>query len=313
MSNGRSEPPLESCFAALARHGELPLTEWPDDQDPADFGLIVESGRVLPSVRHDPLSPAAIRAALSSRADAWLRRLDVFPVIGSTNQHLMDRAGQESVDGSVCMAEIQLHGRGRRGRGWVSPFGANLAISLGVAVDVPPARLGGAALVAGLAVLDAVETRGARGLCLKWPNDLLLGDAKVGGILIEVSQRRGVELVIGIGLNVTLPEAVKRRLPDNVGDLSRAGVVAARSEIAAAVVSSVIDFVGAFERSGFEAFRAAFDARHGYHGRTCDVLLADGPVTGTVVGVSAQGELTLRTAEGDRRFNAGDVSLRQKT
>ncbi len=304
---------LEACIAELARAGSVPISVWPVEEDPEDFGLGVEAGRVVPIVDYDPLSADRIRSALSSRAAAWLRRLEVHPVIGSTNAMLIARAEAEPIGGSLCLAELQVRGRGRRGRDWVSPFGANLAVSLGLNVAVPARSLGGASLVVGLAVLDALESLGGAGLCLKWPNDVMLGDAKLGGILIEASQRRGIELVVGIGLNVVLPDVARDRLPGNVSDLRRAGIGTPRSELAAGVVSSVVEFVGEFEVSGFEPFRAAFDARHGFHGRACDVVQGDIRVTGTVMGVSADGELVLDTAAGARAFSAGDVSLRQSS
>lgn len=304
---------LVECFAELAARGSLACADWPADEDPAAFGLAVAADRIVPVIAHDPLSEPRIRAALSPRASGWLRRLDVHPVIGSTNLELMARARTESVQGAVCTAELQMQGRGRRGRAWASPFGASVAVSIGLAVDLPPAELGGVSLVVGLAALEALELRGATGLGLKWPNDLLLDDAKLGGILIEVAQGRGTELVAGIGMNVVLPDSVRNGLPANVTDLTAAGVHTPRSDLVGALVSSVVEFVGEFQRVGFEPFRLAFDSRHYYHGRECDVVQDGRRITGTVIGVTPRGELRLRTAAGDRTFHGGDVSLRQHT
>src|SRR5690606_6260917 len=123
-----------------------------------------------------------------------------------------------SVDGHVCLAELQIAGRGRRGRDWFSPFGANLALTIGKRIDRPAAALGGASLVVGLAVLDALEQLGVPELALKWPNDVLLRGAKLGGILIELSARPQTELVVGIGLNVALPPRIRAELPQEVTD-----------------------------------------------------------------------------------------------
>lgn len=304
---------LERFFTVLARHGSAPLADWPEGEDLAGFGLALEGNRVVPEAGHDPLDAARIRAALSPAAGVWLQALEVHPVIGSTNLRLMERARTESVRGHVCMAELQLQGRGRRGRSWASPFGAQLALSLGLAVNVVPARLGGISLVVGLAVLDALEACGARGLSLKWPNDLLLGEGKLGGILIELAQAADRVLIVGIGLNVALPDHVRASLPVPVADVRAAGVRAPRSELAAGVLSRVVEFVADFERRGFEPFRAAFDARHQYHAQPCQVLVGDARVDGIVAGVSAGGGLLLETADGRREFHAGEVSLRQQS
>jgi BirA family biotin operon repressor/biotin-[acetyl-CoA-carboxylase] ligase len=304
---------LEELFAELARHGQLPLAVWPPDENLASYGLTAADGRILPAGRYDPLVPERIRAALSRRARDWLQELDVNAVIGSTNAELMSRAQRRAVDGSVCMAELQLQGRGRRGRSWSSPFGANLAVSIGMAVARPASSLGGVSLVAGLAVLDALEQLGVTEVALKWPNDMLLAGAKLGGILIEMAQIRGTELVIGIGLNVTLPEPVRAALPQPVADLSHLVPPLSRSELAGKVVSSVVEFVGEFEGLGFVPFKAAFDSRHYYHGCDCQVLQGDRSICGTVSGVTDDGELILQTLDGPRIFHGGEVSLRRRS
>lgn len=303
--------PLADAFATLAASGRAAADGWPADEAPETYGLERQGDWVVPAGRFDPLRDADLRAALSHRARGWLRDLEILPVIGSTNARLLELAEGTPVAGRICTAEVQVQGRGRRGRSWASPFGANLAISLGMASSLPPAELGGVSLVVGLGVLDALERLDVPGLALKWPNDVLLDGDKLGGILIELTQRRGTELVIGIGLNVALPPAVRRELPAGVTDLAGRGVERSRSALAGAVVSAVVEFVGEFERLGFEPFRAPFDARHAYHGRACHVLQGERRIVGRVAGVSAQGELQMETAEGLQSFNGGEVSLRQ--
>ncbi len=299
-------------FAELARTGSAPGDAWPDDEDPASYGLERSGERIVPSGRFDPLSTSAIREAMSSRARAWLVELDLRPVVDSTNAELMARADLGSVAGRVCTAELQLAGRGRRGRTWFSPFAANLALSLGVRLTRPPAELGGASLVVGLAVLDALEGLGVPDLALKWPNDVLAGDAKLGGILIEMTRSAAVELVVGIGLNVALPDAVRARVPQQVTDLAALGPPPPRSVLAGRVISAVVEFLGEFDTLGFQPFRRAFDQRHRYQGQPCRVLQPGGAaVSGTVVGVSEDGGLLMDTAEGIREFHGGEVSLRQ--
>lgn len=301
---------LLEAFGELARHGRAAADLWPGDEDPRIYGLRRSGGGIAVTGRHDPLAGEGIQRSMSERARDWLRRLDVYPVIGSTNAELMERARRGSVDGDVCLAELQVQGRGRRGRSWFSPFGANLAMSLGMGVGRPPSGLGGVSLVVGLAVLDALESAGVGDGALKWPNDVLLGEAKLGGILIEMTHTRGTELVIGIGLNVVLPAEIRAQLPRQVADLSALEAPPPRNELAGRIVSNVVEFIGEFEHRGFEPFRAAFDDRHRYHGRECQVLQGEQTITGVVEGVTEQGELLLRTADGSKVFHGGEVSLR---
>lgn len=314
MSGDALDPGLQAAFAELAASGFLPLAQWPAGHSPEDYGLEIHEGRVVPVGPWDPLSTAVIRRELTPASRDWLKELAVHPVIGSTNAHLMSRAAAGSVAGCVSLAELQTSGRGRRGRSWSSPFGANLAMSLGVALNRGPAELGGVSLVVGLAVLNALEELGVGSLALKWPNDVLLGGNKLGGILIEVARhvagRQASELVIGIGMNIHLSEAVRAALPEGVADLAAAGGSVPRSVLAGRVLSSVVAFVSGFDERGFEPFRQPFDLRHHFHGESCRILQGETTVTGTVAGVSATGGLLLDTGAGRQEFHGGEVSLR---
>jgi BirA family transcriptional regulator, biotin operon repressor / biotin---[acetyl-CoA-carboxylase] ligase len=302
---------LTHFFAELARSGAAPLSAWPLDDDVELFGLERRGDLVVPTAPFDPLDSTAIRAELSPQVRGWLRELAVLPVIGSTNRELMERAERGSVDGCVCLAELQVQGRGRRGRTWFSPFGANLAVSIGIAAASPPSALGGASLVVGLAVVDALEQLGASGLGLKWPNDVLLRGAKLGGILIEMTQSAsGVQLVIGVGLNVVVPAPLRAKLEVPVADLASSGVSAGRSLLAGRVITSVVEFVGQFARVGFVPFIEVFNAKHAFHHREVQILQGEKRISGRVSGVSEQGGLVLQTATGLTEFHGGEVSLR---
>jgi BirA family transcriptional regulator, biotin operon repressor / biotin---[acetyl-CoA-carboxylase] ligase len=302
---------LASFFQLLASDGAAPFSAWPPEQDLDVYGLERVGGSVVPLVRYDPLDPEAIRRALSRGARDWLRALEVWPSIGSTNAELMGRAQSASVDGCICLAEVQTHGRGRRGRSWFSPFGANLAVSIGLAPDLPVAQLGGASLVVGLAVLDALDQLGVRNTALKWPNDVLLNGAKLGGILIEMLQVPNVQLVVGIGLNVVLPPRVRAELDQEVADLAGASFARSRSELAGRVISSVVEFTRQFEQVGFAPFVPAFNDRHHYHGREVRLIQGEELISGTVVGVSDAGALQLRSSGKLVEFHGGEVSLRK--
>jgi BirA family transcriptional regulator, biotin operon repressor / biotin---[acetyl-CoA-carboxylase] ligase len=303
---------LTGFFECLARSGSAPLTSWPIGEDLEVYGLQRVGDDVKPLGAFDPLSSVGIRAALTRPCIDWLRCLEVWPVIGSTNAELMRRAQTSSIDGSVCLAELQIQGRGRRGRNWYSPFGANLAVSIGLSMNRPASTLGGASLVVGLAVVDALDQLGVADIAIKWPNDVLLDGAKLGGILIEMLQLGSqVQLVVGIGLNVSLPQQVRAQLEQEVADLASAGFSHTRDRLAATVVSSVVEYMEQFDRSGFQPFIDAFNERHYFQCRQVQVLQGETRIPGEVRGVSDTGALLLQTPGGLAQFHGGEVSLRQ--
>lgn len=138
--------------------------------------------------------------------DRAVRRLDVVDSTGSTNADLLARhAAGEDIDGAVLVAEHQTAGRGRQGRTWVTPPRSQIALSIGVdAGGLAPAAWGWLPLLAGVAVVDAVHATTGLQPGLKWPNDILLGEAKLGGILAEMA---APVIVVGLGLNVTMTAA----------------------------------------------------------------------------------------------------------
>jgi BirA family biotin operon repressor/biotin-[acetyl-CoA-carboxylase] ligase len=151
-----------------------------------------------------PLDAAALRDGLVGPGMPW-RQLDVVAETGSTNADLIDRsASGADIDGSVLFAEYQNAGRGRRGRQWLAPPHAQIAMSVGVgATSVPRSGWGWLPLATGVAVADALTAVAGLTAGLKWPNDVLVGGGKLAGILAEVGAPTPV-IVLGLGLNVTL-------------------------------------------------------------------------------------------------------------
>ena len=264
----------------------------------------------------DLLSATTIRDALTPATVNWLRELAVHAHIGSTNTALLDRLDTDGVTGRVVTAEVQTAGRGRRGREWLSPFGRNLAVSIGVAVDRPPAELGALSLVVGLAVRDAFLDYGLKHIGLKWPNDVLMHGRKLAGILIELAQPTPpAEVVIGVGVNVGCRQAIADRVEQAVADVAEQVEHPSRNRLLATLVNHVVAACGRFAVEGFAPYRALWNAAHHYHGRAVTLTLpgASGPgdtVSGTVRGVAGNGALQIASAAGVREYIAGEVSLR---
>jgi BirA family biotin operon repressor/biotin-[acetyl-CoA-carboxylase] ligase len=266
------------------------------------------------------LNHSAIIQSLSERGRNWLVRLDTHEVVGSTSSMLNELAASQSIEGLVKMAELQVQGRGRRGRAWMSPYGTNLAISLGARVPQKPDQLGGFSLCIGLAVIDTLRTCGVAGLELKWPNDVLIEGRKIAGILIELhspvsspgkERQEGTEIVVGVGVNLKLPSAAKVAIDQPVTDLQDTGVVISRNLLAGVLISGMVDFVDGFSERGFAPMCDQFNREHRFEGRECRMICGNESIIGVVHGVTEGGELRLSVAGEIRTFSAGEVSLRE--
>lgn len=244
-------------------------------------------------------------------------RLDVTIVdaTGSTNSDLMAQAASGPIHGRVRVAELQTAGRGRRGETWKAVLGGSLTASLGWTFALPAAALGGLSLAVGVAAVRAIAAAGIPGVTLKWPNDLLWNFQKVGGILVETvaaTSEAPTTAVIGVGINVRLPDAVRDEIARPATDLARiAGRPVDRTLLLARLLRELVAVLERFAEHGFGAVHAEWDAIHAYRDRAVVLRHANGGVTeGTVVGVDDDGALLLARPAGTERFLAGDVSLR---
>ena len=303
---------LDLYLRRLLEDGSAPLGEYEfADATPEELGLVVVGDLVQLPQDVERLHAPLIEGALSGRAKDWLVDLEVALAIDSTNVRMVELAQSESVAGHVLLAELQTAGRGRRGRRWFSPFARNLAVTLGVGLSSQPEVFGSISLVVGLAVADLLQSLGVRDVSLKWPNDVLIGGAKVCGILIEVVKRADLyEGVIGIGINFEVAEGLRRTIEQPVTDLKEQGIEVGRNQLAGDLISMIVRYVDEFDRRGFAPMRAAYEAIQAYRGQTCYVILGAERIEGIVLGVANDGQLCLRCAEGERLFNGGEVSLR---
>ena len=259
----------------------------------------------------EPLDSRRISAALPRTTRSWLRTLEVLERIDSTNAYVARIARTGPIDGLVVTTEFQTAGRGRRGRSWAGDAGQNVAVSIGHAVDVPLTKVGGLSLVVGLAVVDVLDCLGLERVGLKWPNDIMLGEGKLGGVLIELlGDAPPAQVIVGVGLNVALDEQTRAAIGTPVAALADAGLRVDRNQLIAALVARVHEFTAAFESFGFERFQPLWESLNVHAGRNVEVLCGEARVTGRALGVTATGELRVETDTGEVTFNAGEVSLR---
>jgi BirA family biotin operon repressor/biotin-[acetyl-CoA-carboxylase] ligase len=257
------------------------------------------------------LNVALIQAEMGALARESLARIELFHELASTNDHLRQQG--MPVSGAVCLAERQTHGRGRRGRHWVSPYGANLYLSLSWRFERGVAALAGLSLVAGVALLRALRKLGVEHAGLKWPNDLYLEQAKLAGILIEISGESAgpCTVVIGLGVNMAMPERWGRDIDQHWTDLGRAcGRPISRNRLAGQVLDQLLTALQEFDRQGLHPFRDEWQEHDLSYGRPVQVLLADAVIPGLGAGIDEDGAFLLDTPNGLRRFTSGEVSLR---
>lgn len=262
------------------------------------------------------LDARRIRATVNPRRLEQLRGLEVLFEVDSTNTRLLGKAPPPAGRADACLSELQHAGRGRRGRRWIAPFGAGVALSVAWTFRDGAGALAALSLAVGVAVARALGRAGAQGVALKWPNDIWFEDRKIGGVLIELRAEAGgpAHVVIGVGVNVAL--SVETRLEIGTGGNAVAAVadacaaVPSRNLLVGAILDELLSMLGEFEREGFAAFREAWSALDALGGRPVRVLLADDAVCGRARGVDRDGALLLETGDGVRRFVSGDASLR---
>ena len=226
---------------------------------------------------------------------------------GSTNSVLLEERGAACV---LLAAEAQTAGRGRRGRRWHSAPGTGLTFSLARRVRRPLRELAGLSLVAGVAVSRALRALGVANAALKWPNDIVVGEAKLGGILVETRGSTGtVRAVIGIGINCRRDSALSVKLGRAVGFLDQfLSPLPSRSAILEKIGAALMEALDAFEAEGLESFRGEWEAMDAHAGQRLRVRLADGRVlTGVAAGLAEDGGLRLQTLQGVRAVHSGRV------
>jgi BirA family transcriptional regulator, biotin operon repressor / biotin---[acetyl-CoA-carboxylase] ligase len=216
---------------------------------------------------------------------------------GSTNAVLL----AEGKPGVLLAADEQTAGRGRRGKRWYSAPGAGVTFSLSFRIAKP---VGGLSLVAGVGAARALRAMGVSRVALKWPNDLVVDGAKLGGILVEA---RGKLAVVGIGINCRRDAALEARLRRPLASLDQF-ITVDRDRIIQRVGASLLEAIATFETRGLEPLRIEWERMHAHAGERLRVRLANGRVvTGLARGLDRDGGLQLETRAGLRAVQSGRV------
>jgi len=262
------------------------------------------------------LNVEQIRQPISDAPGSRLDYLEVFPEIESTNSYLLEKPAPRPGRFRVAIADHQTAGRGRMDRQWYSPPLSGVCMSLSHTFEDAPENLPAATLAIGVGVAEALGELGIRGVGLKWPNDLIVRNGKLGGILTEVHSGQGPEMtvVVGIGINVDLGQTagiggIKTRV-GYASDLATCtDQLPSRSALSAALIETLFNTLAEFEADGFERFFNAWERFDWLRGQRISVELPDRRPRGVCQGIDSDGALILRTESGTERIRSGSIHL----
>lgn len=261
-----------------------------------------------------PLSADLIRLPLCASVNSRLECLDVLREIDSTSEYLKrTKAQHKACCIRACAAEWQSSGRGRRGRRWVSPYGTNLYLSLAMQLSKANLRSGGLSLAAAVAVLRALQDCEVDGLGVKWPNDIFYHGRKIAGILLDLSGESSgpFYVVLGIGVNLKVPESAACQIDQPWADLSQCGVKVDRNNLAGIILEALVQAIDTFGEKGLGAFIQEWNQFDLLAGRAVELHYDKEPmITGIARGIDVSGALLIEKNGVTSRFHAGEVSVR---
>jgi BirA family biotin operon repressor/biotin-[acetyl-CoA-carboxylase] ligase len=266
----------------------------------------------------DLLDRNAILAEMSPEMRERVTPLEVLLTVDSTNRYVSEHAANPPGTTHVCVAEVQNAGRGRRGRSWVAPFGSGICMSMSWQfVEAPPA-FSALSLAVGVAAVRAFGRLGVEGVGLKWPNDLIWQQRKLGGILIEMRGESAgpAQVVIGLGINMRMPAPVRLMLAEqqaaliaDVPEIMRERTPT-RNALIAMLAEEITKMLQTFGQRGFEPFADEWRRLDTLADAQVKVMSGTETAFGRARGVEIDGTLLVDVDGVLRRFASGEVSLR---
>lgn len=259
---------------------------------------------------------AGIQRPLSGNTKSKLERLELFSNIASTNTYLLSQRAPAKGRFRVALADHQTSGRGRHYRRWLSPRGSGLYLSLAFTFAALPEHLPALTLALGVGAADALAGLGIAGVRLKWPNDLVARDGKLGGILTELQSggRESVTVVTGLGLNLH-----HKGRGETGADSDWAGRAAAledlvdevpaRDLLAGTMIEALFGTMLRFEARGFGDFADDWRNYDWLNGREVTIDMPDKRLAGVAAGVDVDGALIVESGSARQRVVTGSVAV----
>jgi BirA family biotin operon repressor/biotin-[acetyl-CoA-carboxylase] ligase len=285
------------------------------------LGLDVHSVRGKGYRLQDPvllLDSEKIEAAIPLDRLSKLQKLVILDSIDSTNSYAMRaiQAGHgipEPGKFLVYLAEQQTSGKGRRGREWVSPFGQNIYLTMVRNIDSGTMKTEGISLVVGLALVRALEALGLSSLKVKWPNDVLFDNMKLGGILLEITGDIGgvCQLIIGVGINIRCQPEQMQNVSQPWTDLNRiTGNTTDRNLLAGYAVLNIMQALSEFESHGLQGFLDEWEQYDATIDKEVELISGESSRFGKARGISKTGALLFEVDGITQEVQGGEISLR---
>ncbi len=262
----------------------------------------------------DPVEDVAILDSLAEFVRSRVAKVEVFEEIESTNSYLMQQPAPTAGTSRIAIADQQTAGRGRLEKTWQSPAGSGLYLSTSYTFDNKPDNIACLTLAIGVAVAKALRNLGVHDIKLKWPNDLIVNDGKLGGILTELQSdtNHGICVVVGIGLNINM----RSKIDDSVATVGRVAdlhevlsSVPNRDALATFVIESIVDALTEFDSYGFKSFHAAWHEFDWFKDKSVSVANTSEKITGVVSGIDKDGALLVKRGDEIERVVSGVVSI----
>jgi len=251
-----------------------------------------------------------------SRMRSFLESIEWFDEIGSTNDYLLAQPVPAKGQGRVAIAKHQTAGRGRRGQEWLSSSNSSICLSMCHTFANQPDNVASISLAVGASIAAALKSAGAKDIALKWPNDLMVGDAKIAGILAENHACKGSELsiVVGIGLNINLrnnPQSFAKIVHERaLGDLTQClRQLPTYEEVAMLITDAMHHAFVEFGSHGFGAFFEDWQSIDWLRGKPVEVFTANRSMKGICGGIDLDGALLLGTNDAMQRIVSGSVRI----
>ena len=260
------------------------------------------------------LDASRIRRSLMGHSATCLDRIEVLQRIDSTNSYLKDQSPPPVGKFRVVIAEHQTAGRGRHDRQWISFPGGSLCLSLAYRFQHTRPDLPALTLALGTGIAELLSAMGVAKVALKWPNDVMVGNSKLGGILTETLFRgqEDATVIAGVGLNFDR-SASGKAIEGSAWAESATGLKQvmenppSRERLSGVVIESLMSTFKQFEKHGFNAFAERFEAYDWLLNKVIDVATPEGPVGGIAAGISDDGALLVATNSGPREIYAGSI------
>lgn len=299
-------PQLRMNYQLLCSQLSLPVQDLQDTASAVNEiePVLAQEGEDLVLLHQlDLLDPEKIFSEVTMRGRFALKDVSV-----STNLELMNER-ENLVSGDALVAEIQTQGRSRRGTKWLTSIGTNIMLSM--AFRFPSLQhLLGFSLAVGVATVTALEMLGVHGVKLKWPNDVIVGDKKLAGILIESVPvgNDGVFAIVGVGLNVHPSYLINEHIDRPYICVDELGAKLTRNDICISLINEFKYAANNFKREGLEPFLEQWKRHDALLGNFVEMEISSHRrVSGKVLGVNNLGELILESNSGRIAIRAGHI------